>query len=769
MKYIPFLFLLTFSTLVNLIAQDCDITLSGKVIDENTELPLEFATLYLEEAGFGGTSDTTGTFRIENLCPGSYHLRLSHIGCEEERIFITIERDTQIIFELHHHTELLDEVVIHGERGANTAQTNTSIGAAKIDEQANENLAEVLKNISGVSMLKNGSGISKPVIHGLYGNRIAILNNGIAQSGQQWGNDHAPEIDPLTADHISVVKGAGVLAYNGTSLGGLVLTEPGHIADEPHLHGKTNYLFQTNGFGHTLNLQLEKQGKYFAWRTTGTLKLVGDRHTPDYFLTNTGSREGNFSVQLEREFGKRIESELYYSQFNTQLGVLRGSHIGNITDLEQALTRETPFFTRDTFSYAINAPSQKVQHHLLKAKLKYDLNENAFLTFIYGGQVNNRKEFDVRRSGQSDIPALSLLQLSHFIEGNYRYLSEEGFTLKTGLQYNYVGNTNNPETNIFPLIPDYESQAAAGFLVLTQERNKWFFEIGARYSYKFLDALVLSEDLPRRFLEKTHNFHNIGLSGGLKYAFNDKLKTAFNLGSISRNPEVNELYSRGLHQGVSGIEEGDENLNSEYSVKATWLWEGNIGGKFFVQSLAYFQRINDYIYLQPQDEFRLTIRGAFPVFLYKQSDANIYGADFTTYLQATDNLRITAKYAYIKGDNLTDDTPLVFIPSNNFSASIKYDAAHIGKFNNCAFELNSQYVFRQENLLDSQDFAPTPESYFLLGAQLSGHVNLNNTRLKLFLRGENLLNTRYRDYLNRLRYFADDLGRSFVIGGSWKF
>jgi len=769
LQYISLLFLIISTAALSLQAQDCSISLSGKVIDENTKLSLSFASIYVEEAQVGGTSDSLGNFQIKNLCADSYHLRLNHLGCEEERIFITIERDTQLLIELHHHTELLDEVIIHGERGANTAQSNTSVGAVKITEKANENLAQVLQSISGVSMLKNGSGISKPVIHGLYGNRIAILNNGIAQSGQQWGNDHAPEIDPLTANHISVVKGAGVLAYNGTSLGGLVLTEPGHIDEEPHLHGKTNYLFQTNGQGHTLNLQLEKQGKYFAWRTTGTLKLVGDRHTPDYFLANTGSREGNFSIQLEKDFGKRLESELYYSQFNTRLGVLRGSHIGNLTDLEAALTRKIPFYTQDTFSYQINAPSQKVQHHLLKAKLKYDLNENAFATFIYGGQVNNRKEFDVRRSGRSDIPSLSLFQLSHFLEGNYRYFSEGGFTLKTGLQYNYVGNTNNPETNIIPLIPEYESHAAAAFLVLTQERNKWFFEIGGRYSYKFLDVLVLSSDLPYRFETKLHNFHNVGLSGGVKYAINDKLKTAFNLGYISRNPEVNELYSRGLHQGVSGIEEGDENLNSEHSIKTTWLLEGNVNGKLFVQTLAYFQRINDYIYLQPQDEFRPTIRGSFPVFLYKQSDANIYGIDFTTYLQATENLRLTAKYAYIKGDNLTDKTPLVFIPANNFSGSIKYDAAKIGVLKNCAFELNGQYVFQQDNLLESQDFAPTPQGYFLLGGQLSGHLTLGHTRLKLFLRGENLLNTRYRDYLNRLRYFADETGRNFVIGGSLKF
>jgi len=186
-SYTFLLFPLFLTSFFQLHAQNCQLTLSGKILDENTELPLSFASVYVEEAGLGSTSDTLGIFIVEGLCAGGYHLRISHIGCEDERIFMTIERDTQLLIELHHHTELLDEVIIHGERGANTAQTNTSIGAAKIDEQANENLAEVLQDISGVSMLKNGSGISKPIIHGMYGNRIAILNNGIAQSLGRFG------------------------------------------------------------------------------------------------------------------------------------------------------------------------------------------------------------------------------------------------------------------------------------------------------------------------------------------------------------------------------------------------------------------------------------------------------------------------------------------------------------------------------------------------------------------------------------------------------
>lgn len=92
---------------------------------------------------------------------------------------------------------MLNEVTIHGSIHDQTTANNHIILQEQINQSGNKNLAGIVVNISGISVIKNGSGISKPVIHGLYGNRISVLNNGIVQTGQQWGVDHAPEIDPF--------------------------------------------------------------------------------------------------------------------------------------------------------------------------------------------------------------------------------------------------------------------------------------------------------------------------------------------------------------------------------------------------------------------------------------------------------------------------------------------------------------------------------------------------------------------------------------------
>ncbi|MCF6335586.1 MAG: efflux RND transporter permease subunit, partial [Spirochaetales bacterium] len=194
-----------------------------------------------------------------------------------------------------------------------------------------------------------------------------IVNNGIVQAGQQWGNDHAPEIDPFAAKQIIVIKGVETIEYGGNGLGGVVLMKPGGIILDSIFHGSTHYIFSSNGKGHTISTQLEHGGKNIRWRAVGTLKKTGDHHSPDYFLTNTGSEEANFSIQLIKQIKDKWHNQLYYSSFSTQLGILRGAHIGNLTDLQLAIGRYEPYFTKNYFSYEINAPHQNTSHQLLKA------------------------------------------------------------------------------------------------------------------------------------------------------------------------------------------------------------------------------------------------------------------------------------------------------------------------------------------------------------------------------------------------------------------
>ncbi|MFK7935982.1 MAG: TonB-dependent receptor, partial [Saprospiraceae bacterium] len=620
---------------ISLSAQNCNLTLTGRVIDLGTDEPLEIVNVFIEETGKGAVTDSLGRFVINDLCAKHYHLRFTHIGCEPTEQYVELVSDTSLVVNLEHSVNMLEGVVITENTIERSTQSSKTIKEQNITDNADENLANLLGSIAGVSSLKNGNGIAKPVVHGLYGNRLTILNNGIAQSGQQWGNDHSPEIDPLVANKIRVIKGVSALSYAGANLGGIVLVEPAAIGREPHLHGRAKYFYETNGQTHGANLQIQQYTPVLAWKINGTFKRGGDKQAANYFLKNTGTQEANLALQLEKKFSDRLFTNLYASTFNTELGVLRGSHVGNLTDLQTAFERETPFFTEDEFTYAINAPKQLVNHQLLKLQGKYFINDHNFFVFFSAGQLNNRQEFDVRRSGRSDIPALKLQQWTYFAEAKYQADLHHQSQLKTGIQINIIDNKNDSETGILPLIPDYLAYETAAFVVWNKTVQRSFFELGARYDNVLQKVAAISTDLPRRIVRYSNLYHNLSSSAGWTYQFSKRLQLATNLGLATRNPAINELYSGGLHQGVSGIEEGSVDLQPESSIKTTLALNGKIRSWLSFESLIYHQNINDYIYLQPQDEIRLTIRGAFPVFKYEQTNAQIYGLDLSTDLQLT--------------------------------------------------------------------------------------------------------------------------------------
>ena len=753
-----------------LMAQPCQLKVWGRIQDGHSLDPIAFANVYFKEAQQGAVSDANGFFEIPPLCQGSYHVSVSHIGCQTKELYLTVTHDTTLLLQLEHHSQIMDELAIAATAIQEaTTQELMLIDAYAISQNTDKNMANMLDNLAGVSTLRNGNNIAKPVVNGLYGNRLILLNNGVAQSGQQWGADHSPEIDPLAADKITVIKGVSALAYQGSNLGSAILINPQKIDSEPHFHGKIRYFFESNGLGNGLNIRVQKHHQKFAWSLVGTAKKKGDSQAASYYLTNTGVVEGDFALQTEYNHNASLKSELFFSSFNAHLGVLRGAHIGNLTDLEEALARSEPFYTKDQFSYQIKSPYQKINHHLLKWNTAYLLNEDHKFDFTYAVQWDLRKEFDVRRSGRSVKPAMSLNQTSYFTEIKYKgYLSSD-WEVSSGVQLNRKDNYNEPGTGILPLIPDYISFETGFFVMASKKSEQFSFELGGRYDYLDQRVATISRDVVKEIKRYYNYASNMGLAGGGNYLFSNGMNVSYNLGLASRNPGINERYSNGLHQGVSGIEEGNPDLVSEQSLKNTLALGGKINAKISYEILYYDQAIENYIFLNPQNEFRTTIRGTFPVFKYSQTRARIFGWDFTSTFLFSDSFNASFRASFLKGTDIENNSPLIYLPSNNLLLTFNYQIPKIGNWDQIDLELSNKYVFEQKNILLNQDFVNPPEGYHLMGIKISGERQLDRNRLNMFLRIDNLFNVSYRDYLNRQRYFADDLGINVIVGLSLNF
>ncbi|MBA4056336.1 MAG: TonB-dependent receptor, partial [Marivirga sp.] len=346
---------------------DCAISISGVVLSEEGNA-LAGASIEIFSLKLGTVADDQGKFVFKGLCPGNYDVIIQYVGFVSKKVAINLKGDVVRRVELEQDITQLNEVVIRDKPASTENAQNFSIlNEKQLRETSGKALGEVLKEIPGVNAIQSGPGIFKPVIHGLHSQRILILNYGIRQEGQQWGAEHAPEIDPFVASNVVVIKDASAIKYGTDALGGVIVVNPPPLPEEEGIGGSANTVLQSNGRSGTISGLLEgglKNHRGWGWRMQGTLKRTGDFHAPDYMLTNTGAKENNFSLAAGYH-DEHKGLDIFFSRFQTELGVLKGTSVSNLDDLVNAMEREPPQYTSD-FSYRIGEPRQEVSHNLLK-------------------------------------------------------------------------------------------------------------------------------------------------------------------------------------------------------------------------------------------------------------------------------------------------------------------------------------------------------------------------------------------------------------------
>lgn len=749
----------------------CHHALSGVVIDDHDGGPLPYAEIFLPELGRGVVSDADGRYRIDGLCRGPLRVRVTHLGCEPVERRVDIRGDRVLDFHLEHHAEELRELeVVRARPDENVGMARTGSDAAELERQQGRGLAEMLANLPGMAVTATGPTIGKPVIHGLSGNRVLIMNQGIRQEDQQWGGEHAPLLDPLASDRITVVKGAASVQYGADAIGGVIIAERPELPRGAGVGGEVRLLGQLNGRGGggLLRLQGGAAGKLrgLGWRVQATGRYLGDAASPTYSLSNTALREGdlNATVAWRRERGG---VRVHYAQGQRELGIMRAAHIGSLTDLNNAIARQEPWYVRP-FTYTIDAPRQQVRHHQLQAEGEWRTTPLDRLTLTYGYQANDRQEYDVRRGGRSARPALDLFLLTHTADLIHRHHLGRRLHGKVGANGLYQENYNIPGTGVRPLLPDHVRSSAGVFIhehLPIGERIE--LEAGGRLETSHLRVFTFTAD--NAPLEREHRFVNHAYSLGGNVTLRDGTLLRSHLGSGFRPPHVSELYSEGLHHGAAAIEEGDASLRSERMHKLTvdveraW-WNGRIRTEATVHgSIA-----KDFIQLLPDGQ-RLTIRGAFPVFRYSATDARLWGLDATVLADLGHGWTFRSRWSMVRGRDTRNDQWLFQMPADRTENAIAWRGAGEGRWRAPEVELTGLYVFRQVRYPAGVDYMDPPGDYFLVGLQAGIVRPLGSGELRLGLLASNLLNTRYRDYLDRFRYYADARGIDVLVRIGYRF
>lgn len=780
---------------VTLISQTCNNTLSGSVKDIHDNSPLVGATLIVAGTEQAVQTDLDGMYTIEGLCNQSYSIQVSHPECSTKGFTVKVSGNTARNFKLEHHLEELNQITIDGKAYKDKSKTvlESELSTEEIERFSSGSLGDALNSLSGVSSLNTGSTVIKPLINGLHSSRVVIINNGVRMEDQEWGAEHAPNIDINSAGKLTVIKGASALQYSGDAVGGVIISEAAKVPVKDSLYGKTLFTVASNGRGTSTSSQLTKSYQN-GWYGTiqGTLKRFGDFEAPDYVLSNTGIFERNASVNIGlNRFDYGIEG--YYSLFKNEIGILRASHLGGAEDQATAINSEFPLIIRD-FTYDIDAPRQDVTHHLARLKAFKRFEKLGKLSFQYDFQANHRLEYDIRRGEDKNKASLDLQLNTHTLMLDLESKITNSLDLKTGILAKYQNNFADPNTGVRRLIPDYDKYDFGAYVIANYEVNdNWLLEAGGRFDYTYMDVFkfyrtsfwesrnydqifpeIVIEELDNQILTNPEfNFYNASGTVGTTYSFNDDYSLYFNYSLASRAPNPSELFSEGLHHSASRIELGDLRFNSEIGNKFSLTFQRkNTNFNFSIN--PYINIIKDFIVIEPTG-VQQTIRGNFQVWEYRQTNAELLGVDIDASYAFAQNFRFEHQFSLVKGYDRTKDEPLINIPSVNTKNGIVYQNPN---FKNLRLSLKSEYVFRQNEFPDNNfeilipqtqtrevvDVSTPPDAYHLLDFDSSIDFNLNTkSKLTVGFGIKNLFDTSYRNYLNRLRYYADDLGRNFLL------
>ncbi len=748
-------------------SQTCDLSIRGKILHLENNEPIEGAYIWVVESASGAVSDQYGNFIVKELCEGSYTLTIQYLGHKEIRDSITLSSTNfNKTYRLEEESMELGGVEIHGHQLA--VQTTTSVSALygeALLEARGESLGESLKRISGVTTFSTGNSISKPVIHGMHSNRIMILNNGIRLEGQQWGAEHAPEIDPFVADEITVIKGAETVRYGPEAMGGVILVNPAPLPTKRD--PKTNLYLTTGSNGRMGNFSVSHANgsdkiKGLGYQVQSSAKRAGNIQSPDYYQGNTGLSELNFSGSVGYSSSK-LGIEGYYSYFNTTLGILRDSHTGNLDDLTSIIENGRPF-SDPGFTYEIINPKQVVSHHLAKVKSHYHLSDSWKLNFQYGFQANNRQEFDKRRGDLNEKPSLDLELFTNTLDLFMDHNLKNEWSGSFGISAIQQANSNIPGTGVTPLIPNYDMFNFGLYVIEKYSKGPLEIEGGLRFDTRSVNtARFVDSELQEADLSYT-NFS--AFLGGL-YQINPKITFSSNLGTAWRPPNVNELFSEGLHHGAAAVEIGDPNLKSENSVKWVNQLEYN-GGRTRLEVTAYANNISNYIYLNPTGDTYVSLRGTFNVYEYLQANAFFYGFDFSGSYVFTERLNAYAKGSIIRAKNTDADNYFPFIPSDRMDWGLSYQFGSLSNSKTNKLTLSNMLVARQKREPDF-DLAPAPAAYALFNIAYQKQIAIGDNTLNLGVQVQNLFNTAYKEYMNRFRYFTDDMGRNFLLKINYQF
>ena len=642
------------------------------------------------------------------------------------------------------------------------------------------NFMQAMENIPGVQTMDIGSGFSKPMIRGMGFNRIAVLENGIKQEGQQWGADHGLELDAFNIGTVNVLKGPSSLLYGSDAMGGVIdITSP-PVPSVDMLFGDVTLLGKSvNGtLGGSFMLGIKKSFWYAQVRYSeqhfGDYRIPTDtivyltQKMPVYGrkLKNTAGIERNigFFAQYQRQ---RYKANYSVSNVYQKTGFFPGAHgIPDVSRVED-----------DGDSRNMELPSSKV-NHLKGTTLQQYAWEKLVLSGDFGFQNNHREEWSVFHThyGSQPVPekdpdkelAFNLNTLSASVK--VRFIGSSSWEHALGWDGQHQ---RNDISGYSFLLPEYY-RSTTGLLWLTTYKPNNVISVsgGMRYDYGYIhissheDAYLADylrkqgydEEQVEHYKWNSHavkkKFGDYSFSLGLVWTPSERHMVKANVGRSFRLPGANELAANGVHHGTFRHEQGDTNLKSEQGWQMDASYNLRYNG-FSISVSPFVSWFSNYIFLRPTGEWSV-LPHAGQIYRYTGDEALFAGTEATIdiHFLRSFNYRISGEYVYTY--NCDEHIPLSFSPPFSMRNTLTWQRKQVMLY------AEWQSIARQNRVDRNEDRTPGA-NLFHLGGSLNIPIR-GNQAIEITLTARNIFNTRYYNHLSFYRKVEiPEPGRNFQL------
>lgn len=764
-------------------------TLSGKVLDKATGLPLPGVSLYVPDLKSGTVSNDDGTFQLHDLPATKVVIQVSFTGYRSISEVIDLTGISNYDFLLEPAVAEIHEVVVTGlAQGTEKNRTPTPISTIptlQLLQNGSSNIIDALSSQPGVAQISTGSGISKPVIRGLGYNRVVVVNDGIRQEGQQWGDEHGIEIDEFSVNKVEILKGPASLAYGSDAMAGVInmLSAPTLPRGSQKLNVLSNYQTNNGLIAYSANYAGNQKG--LIWDVRYSQKMAhAYQNRYDGYVFNSAFRERAMSgiLGLNKSWGY---SHLHLSSYFLEPGMVEGerdSVSGKFikqTVLNDSTTGTAMADAKDLRSYRLQTPYQQIHHYKAVWNSSFIIGQGSIKSTI-GFQQNHRQEYgDVLNPKQH-----GLYFLLNTLNYDLRYVLPEkkGFSVTIGLNgMRQVAQNKGSEF----LIPEYTLLDIGGFFIAKKTYGKLDLSGGLRYDIRQQagkDLYVDANEVPSSpsdpsavQLFKGFNSSYQGYSGsiGAAYQFSEKIYAKLNISKGFRAPSIAEIGANGVHEGTLNYIIGVPTLKPESSIQIDQAI--GLNSEHVNAELALFRnQIDNYVYLRKLNSLSGddSVLNGFPAFRYNSGQAVLTGGELSIDIHPhpLDWLHFENSFSMVNAVQTGQPDSmhyLPFTPSPRLSSELKVQQKKAGKrWANAYVKLGMDQYFAQNDVFSAYGTETATPAYRLWSMGMGvDYLRNKKTLCSIYISGSNLTDVAYQSHLNRLKYapMNHQTGRSGVF------